>query len=582
MHGGNLIGQMIGDYRVEALLGEGGMGVVYKAVHQTLGQIVAIKMLHPDLVADDKIRSRFVREAQAMARLNHPNIVRLINFLARDETYFIIMEFIEGKTVDRIMTERGLIPPLEAAEQFVQVLAALHYAHSLGIIHRDIKPSNICVLNISGMVKVLDFGTAKLVGAQRLTQEGMTLGTLIYMSPEQIVGRELDHRSDIYSLGVTLYEMVTAKLPHYDNDEMALVKAIARGVPDPPSVHYKHIPKRLEKCIMKAIEKDPARRYQTADEFMVDLKGFISEEKQKLKKSTPPQVKIPAVDVAPIAQQPPGAPAGAGARPGALAPGAAPAGAAPVTPARAGAGGGGVGLLVLAVLFGLGGFGAGLAILSGAIPVAHAPVAASGVIGVGMVLALIFGVLGIKKATAPAVAVAAPGAAAGGLVGGPAAPPQGPFGGTLDGVAPPAGGAPRPPLVEESTLSAAPPRGPAPAPPPQLPVPPMPAQPPGMPAAAAYLYVLEGNDKGKSWPIPHGAMTIGRGPNNMIMLNDPGVSTSHAQVGFDGQGFVVADLQSRNGSYVNNQRVHQARLNDRDVLVFGTTQILFALAPTGR
>ncbi|HVY60233.1 MAG TPA: serine/threonine-protein kinase, partial [Planctomycetota bacterium] len=217
----DLIGQKVGDYRIDALLGEGGMGVVYRGVHESLGQIVAIKMLHPTLMEDEKIKSRFLREAQALARLNHPNIVRLISFLDREDTYFIVMEFIEGQTIDKIMAQKGIIPSPDAAEWYTQVLAAMHYAHSLGIIHRDIKPSNICILNQQNIVKVLDFGTAKMLGAQRLTQEGMTLGTLIYMSPEQICGRELDHRSDIYSLGVTLYEMVTGKLPHYDDDEMA-------------------------------------------------------------------------------------------------------------------------------------------------------------------------------------------------------------------------------------------------------------------------------------------------------------------------------------------------------------------------
>jgi len=563
--GGALIGRMVGDYRLESMLGEGGMGVVYKGVHQKLGQIVAIKMLHPDLVADEKIRSRFVREAQALARLNHPNIVRLINFLSQEETYFILMEFIEGKTIDRIMTEKGLIPPIEAAEYFVQVLAALHYAHSLGIIHRDIKPANICVLNATGMVKVLDFGTAKMVGAQRLTQEGMTLGTLIYMSPEQIVGRELDHRSDIYSLGVTLYEMVTTKLPHYDNDEMALVKAIARGVPDPPSAHYKHLPKRLEKIIMKAIEKDPAKRYQTADEFMIDLKGFLSEEKQKEKKSTPPQVRAVGPDGSPVI----GAPAQA-------------AGAAAQAPTARGGGGGGGGIafLMVAVLFAFAGTGAGLAVLLGMIPFPkeHVPIAASGLIGMGLVLALLFGIVGIKKALAPQSAPAEPAQAA-------PTPPPAALGGTLDGQ-PPAGPAvaKAPPAAggHESTLGAPKPKAAVAPPPEQFSPPPPPPAAPGAPPAPGYLYVLEGGDKGKSWPIPHGAMTIGRGPNNMIVLADGGVSTSHAQVGYDGQRFFVTDLQSRNGTYVNNQRVQQAWLNDRDVLVFGTSQLLIAFAPQGQ
>jgi tRNA A-37 threonylcarbamoyl transferase component Bud32 len=571
---GNLIGQKVGDYRLDSLLGEGGMGVVYRGVHETLGQIVAIKMLHPDLMADDKIKSRFVREAQALARLNHPNVVRLISFIQHQDTYAIVMEFIEGKTLDRILQDKGIIPAADAADFFVEVLAAMHYAHSLGIIHRDIKPSNICVLDGTGIVKVLDFGTAKMVGAQRLTQEGMTLGTLVYMSPEQIVGRELDHRSDCYSLGVTLYELVTGKLPHDDADEMALVKAIARGVPQPPSVHYKHLPKRLEQIIMKAIEKDPAKRYQTAEDFLKDLKEYQNEERIKAKKITPASGQraiTPDAAFAPLT-----APGGAAESTSPVPP---PAAAMPL-PAAVAPGKKRNPFYVAALAFVvLGAIGAGVAALSptgNLQPIVLVAIAFGG----GVALAIICGILGVvyslgsAKAAAPQPAPAVqppplpppPRMPAGPVaVSGAAADP---LQGTLH-VAPkpervtPAGG-------HSASPGYAMPQQAAPA----AVAPPIAAH-----ATPAYLYALDGADKGRSWAVPHGAITIGRGPHNTITLNDPGVSTSHAQIGFDGTAFVLVDLQSRNGCYVNNQRVRRQQLNDRDIIVLGTTQLGFALTP---
>jgi hypothetical protein len=427
------------------------------------------------------------------------------------------------------------------------VLAAMQYAHSLGIIHRDIKPSNISVLP-SGQVKLLDFGTAKMVGAQRLTAEGMTLGTLIYMSPEQICGRELDQRSDVYSLGVTLYEMVTGKLPHYCEDEMELVRQIAKGTPQPPSAHYKFIPPRLEKIILKAIEKDPARRYQSAEEFLKDLRAFIAEEKSREKSNTPPSG-VMKVDLAQVQ--------GAGAAVRSETPGAAAGGA-----ASAAASGGGlqVGWLIAAVLVLAAGAGGGAALMV-LRPSLH--VVGIACIGTGALGGLILGVIGARGGGALA-AMAAPGAA------------------------PAAGGAQPsfPPAVGEATV--------AQEPPPPAPAAAGHAAPVGAPAHAAaplsapaahghaapvhaYIYAFDGPDRGRSWPLSGGAITIGRGAHNVVVLSDPGVSTTHAQITLEENHYVLTDLQSRNGSWVNNQRVARSALRDRDVIVLGTTRLAVSL-----
>ena len=261
-----MIGRQIGDYRIVSALGEGGMGMVYRGEHVTLGQVVAVKSLHPSLLGNQAAKDRFVREAQALARLNHPNIIGLMNFISDDEGCFIVMEFAEGEDLERKLERMGLIPPPQGIPWFIEACRGLNYAHQQGIIHRDIKPSNI-IVHPAGTTKLLDFGTAKLVDAQRLTQQGMTLGTVIYMSKEQLLGKPLDARSDVYSLGVTLYECVTSHLPFYDEEERKLVVKIAKEDPIPPRQHYPGISLQLEAIILKAMAKDPNNRFQSATEF---------------------------------------------------------------------------------------------------------------------------------------------------------------------------------------------------------------------------------------------------------------------------------------------------------------------------
>ncbi|MFC1705419.1 protein kinase [Planctomycetota bacterium] len=543
-----MIGRVVGGYRLTEVLGEGGMGIVFKGVHSQLGQVVAVKMLHPQLVSDDDLRSRFLREAQALARLNHQNVVRLLSFLQEEGACFIVMEFIEGHTIDQLMRANGPIAPLRAAEYFVQVLAAMHYAHSLGIIHRDIKPPNICLL-ASGQIKVLDFGTAKVLDAQRLTQEGMTLGTLIYMSPEQICGRDLDHRSDIYSLGVTLYEMVTGQLPHYCDDEMVLVREIARGYPAPPSTYAPGLPKALESVIMRSIEKNPATRYQTADEFLKDLREFIDQEKARKRMETPPPDEHVGVALARGASP---EPSRDHPEPRPALPSSANGEVLPTPPATRGPK---VGLLLagISTLVLFPGASAALIGLLDMVGLGIAGIVVGLLVGGSLCCLAFFG----RSETAPGAS------------------------------APPAAGRPGPaeitltPEDQGATLRVASDAVSAKLPPDHPLV-----SGPGTAAAGAaasgspaglqllpQLSVFRGPDQGRSWTLPHGGITIGRGRHNTIVINDKGVSTTHGQLSFDGKTVTLTDLQSRNGTFVNKQRVSQLTIGEADVIVMGGTRM---------
>ena len=264
-----MIGRTISHYRILSKLGEGGMGVVFRAEDLTLGRTVALKFLPPDSVAREEDRARLVHEARAAAALLHPNICPVYEIAEAEGRTFISMAYIEGRSLkDRIA--EGPIPLDEALSIARQIGDALASAHAKGIIHRDIKPANV-MLTAEGRPMLMDFGLAKVSGATKLTRTGTTMGTVAYMSPEQVQGREVDHRSDIWALGVVLYEMVSGRLPFGAEYEAALLYSILNE--DPPALagEGSGIPAGVDGVVAKALAKDPARRYQKAEELVADL-----------------------------------------------------------------------------------------------------------------------------------------------------------------------------------------------------------------------------------------------------------------------------------------------------------------------
>ncbi len=265
-----MVGTQIANYKILEQVGEGGMGVVYKGVDVTLDRLVAIKVLSSELVGNPQLVERFRAEAKAQAGLNHTNIATLYSFLQIDGKCIIVMEYLEGESFDQMIRRRGVIPAEEAVPYFRQALLGIGFAHRAGIIHRDIKPGNIMVTR-SGIVKVMDFGIAKVLGGQRLTRTGTRMGTVAYMSPEQIRNMPVDIRSDIYSLGATLYEMLTAHLPFESDSDFQVMSDHVNAMPPPPTQHYPYIPPGYEQCVMKALAKNPAERFQTVEEFGAGL-----------------------------------------------------------------------------------------------------------------------------------------------------------------------------------------------------------------------------------------------------------------------------------------------------------------------
>jgi beta-lactam-binding protein with PASTA domain/predicted Ser/Thr protein kinase len=260
-----------GRYRVEARIGSGGMGEVYRGVDTVLDRTVAIKILLPQFARDVSFVDRFRREAQAAARLNHPNLVGIYDSGADGETQFIVMEFIQGRTLEDFMSSGGRFDVVHAVEVAEKICDALAYAHVAGVIHRDIKPANVMVTR-KGEVKVMDFGIARIVaGPQTAPQTSAVLGTAAYISPEQAQGMPVDGRSDIYSLGAVLYEMVTGKPPFTGDSPVAVAYKQVNESPVLPSIANREVSPLLDAVLMRALAKNPANRYQTADEFRADL-----------------------------------------------------------------------------------------------------------------------------------------------------------------------------------------------------------------------------------------------------------------------------------------------------------------------
>jgi serine/threonine-protein kinase len=265
-----VIGTEIGNYRIVDKIGAGGMGVVYKAIDTHLDRVVAVKALNPEFSGNPTLLERFRAEARAQAQLNHPNLATLYAFLVQDDVAYMVMEFVDGETFHAMLTRRGPIPAAEAAPLFRQALAGIGHAHRLGIVHRDIKPSNI-MLNREGIVKVMDFGLAKVAGDHGVTRTGVRLGTAYYMSPEQILVKPVDVRSDIYSLGATLYEILTGQAPFHADSEFQILNDHVNTPPPPPSRWYPQIPTGIENAVLKALAKNPDLRFQTVDQFSAAL-----------------------------------------------------------------------------------------------------------------------------------------------------------------------------------------------------------------------------------------------------------------------------------------------------------------------
>jgi len=260
-----------GRYLVESELGRGGMATVFKGTDTVLGRPVAVKVLSPQYAGDANFVARFRREAQSAARLNHPNLVSVYDTGTDDGVHFIVMEYVDAKTLADYLAGGGRIMPERAIEITQAVCDALSMAHAHGIIHRDIKPANIMITS-KGDVKVTDFGIARVIsGADTLAQTAAVLGTASYLSPEQAQSQSVDQRSDIYSLGVVLYEMVTGRPPFSGDSPVMVASKHVLEQPTPPSKLNSDVSSALEAVIMKAMSKNPDNRYQDADEMRADL-----------------------------------------------------------------------------------------------------------------------------------------------------------------------------------------------------------------------------------------------------------------------------------------------------------------------
>ncbi|HTY09557.1 MAG TPA: protein kinase [Bacteroidota bacterium] len=270
-----MIGRTIFHYRILEKLGEGGMGVVYKAQDTKLDRFVALKFLPAHLAASEQDKARFIQEAKSAAALNHPNVCSIIDIQDHEgaqgeKQLFIVMEFIDGQTLQE---KRSSLTQKQAIDYAIQIAEGLAAAHEKGIVHRDIKPENIMIRK-DGIVQVMDFGLAKLVGVSRLTKQGSTVGTLGYMSPEQVQGQETDHRSDIFSFGVLLYEMLTGKSPFNGAHESAILYEIVNVDVPPMSTIKPEIDPELDRIVLECMEKDPNERMQSIKQVAIDLSRF--------------------------------------------------------------------------------------------------------------------------------------------------------------------------------------------------------------------------------------------------------------------------------------------------------------------
>ncbi len=257
-------------YKIIRTIGVGGMALVYEAIDLATGKHVAIKMLKDSISDNPQALRRFINESKAVAMLNHPNIVRIMDVSVKTEHKFIVMEYIEGITLREYMNRKGALSWREALAFITQILLALDHAHMKGVIHRDIKPQNIMVMD-GGVVKVADFGIAKIPDAETVTMIDHAVGTIYYISPEQAKGKKIDSRSDLYSLGIMFYEMVTGKLPFLAENSYGIMLGHISDPPQPPRELCPKLPLGVEQIILMAIEKLPENRYQSASQMIRHL-----------------------------------------------------------------------------------------------------------------------------------------------------------------------------------------------------------------------------------------------------------------------------------------------------------------------
>ncbi len=272
-----MIGRTIGSYTILAKLGEGGMGAVWRGVDTMLDRPVAIKVLRPELASDAEVVERFRAEAVTLAKLSHPSIASVYAFIREGSELFLVMEFVEGETLDAVLRRDGQFPWPRATRLACTALDAIDAAHAAGVIHRDLKPENIMITRTGGL-KIMDFGIARVVGTTRLTRAGHLVGTLHYMSPDQIRGVEPDARSDIYSMGVVLFEMVTGKLPFNSTSEYSLMKAHLEDPPPPPRGFVPDLPDGLNDAILRALAKEADDRWPSAADFRAVLEAYAEAE----------------------------------------------------------------------------------------------------------------------------------------------------------------------------------------------------------------------------------------------------------------------------------------------------------------
>jgi len=263
------VGQRIGDYQIVSKLGAGGLGAVYEVEHLISRRREAMKVLLPDQTGTPETEERFRREVQTLATLSHVNIAALHTAFYHEDRLVMVMELVRGETL-RDRHQKAAITLSRFLEYANQILDALIYAHRLGVVHRDIKPSNIMITD-DGVVKVLDFGIATTTQSAQLTQTGYFLGSLNYMSPEQVSGNRATARSDIYSLGITLYELLTGVLPIRGSNNYEIMIGHVNQVPSPPHVVAPQVPRAISDALMRALEKEPERRFSTASEFLSAL-----------------------------------------------------------------------------------------------------------------------------------------------------------------------------------------------------------------------------------------------------------------------------------------------------------------------